>query len=76
MKHVRIIHAGPRNKCMLGHTVDVKPPRGKRSLTYQCKACRRRICWCNGAADDRPNHCDACWMKAEKREGARNVRRR
>jgi len=31
--------------------------------SYRCKRCRRRCCWCFGAADDLPDHCDDCWAK-------------
>ena len=29
---------------------------------YRCKRCRRVCCWCFGAADELPGHCDDCWV--------------
>ena len=71
-KRVRIHHAP--GGCTLGSLVD-ELPKGKKSLTYQCKSCKRRCCWCNGAADKRPNHCDSCFVKAEKRDAKRKGNR-
>jgi hypothetical protein len=38
--------------------------------TYFCKPCGRRVPWCFGAGDDRPDICDDCWAAAEAREAA------
>ena len=35
---------------------------------YVCNACQAWTPWCNGAADDMPGVCDACWCKYD--EGA------
>ena len=32
---------------------------------YRCAGCGRMARWCNGAHDELPEHCDACWWKAQ-----------
>lgn len=32
--------------------------------TYVCAGCGKTRPWCDGAADDMPDHCDECWDKA------------
>lgn len=33
------------------------------TLRFLCARCRRRVPWCFGAADDRPELCDDCWAE-------------
>ncbi len=35
---------------------------------YVCAGCARRVCWCNGASDDMPEHCDFCWGRAHAKK--------
>lgn len=70
-RRVRIHHApgGCTLDGLIGSEDAIANLKGnKTALTYQCKACKKRCCWCNGAADNHPNHCDRCWAKAEKRK--------
>ncbi len=33
---------------------------------YTCAGCKRRRPWDDGAGDDMPGHCDACWARKHK----------
>jgi hypothetical protein len=33
------------------------------TLRFLCPRCRRRVPWCFGAADSRPELCDDCWAE-------------
>jgi hypothetical protein len=49
-------------------TKEVHPCNGdagcERCRRYKCAGCQRWRPWSDGAADDMPDHCDACWAKA------------
>jgi hypothetical protein len=49
-----------------------EPVRGLLPLTlvFRCPTCRRFVPWCFGAADDRPDDCDACWGAAHSNHDA------
>jgi len=51
----RVIHTGPgRHEC---------------GGVYLCAGCRRYCGWCNGAPDDGPDMCNACWYRAQRLAG-------
>ncbi len=37
--------------------------------TFSCAGCKRVVCWCDGAADDMPEHCSRCANAAHADKG-------
>ena len=43
-------------------------PEEAASLVFLCPGCNRYCAPCFGCADDMPDHCDDCWVKAHPEE--------
>lgn len=45
-----------------------KPHKVPAKSVYRCAGCGLVVCPADGAADDMPDHCDSCWVKAHQAE--------
>ena len=51
-------------QCRCGQAFDDKRIECVTCRTYQCATCHKVTGWEDGADDDMPHSCSACWMKA------------